>query len=265
MNPAVPQIDRWSPQRWVLAVILFFALQVGLVLALSDRVQVEPQQAVLHSSVRLLTDAAASRNLFDALAAPDPALLALIQPVGSGDLPRAVLPSQETLDWAEPERWFTRSGVAMSVAFGPFVRTNAAIALRLADKLRSAPLTINVSREPALSESSLRIEGALQDRPPAGVVKLRSWRYEDVLEDSVVELWVNPAGNVFSPRLVGSATANNPAQREADQFALGVARSLRFQARPSQASGAGPGGFTTGRLIFRWHTTPPAARPQTPM
>jgi hypothetical protein len=83
------------------------------------------------------------------------------------------------------------------------------------------------------------------------------------LTNSVVRALVNAAGEVVSVILLRpGGGAMDASQRDADQLALDLAKTLRFE--PVPRDGADPAlnpavGLSWGRIIFEWHTVPPPA------
>ncbi len=244
---------RWSWQRWLTFVALAFAAQVALIFALGGR-QLPPPRAA--TNVIRLTLADGSSEL---LALNDPTLLALPRtndfPSTAWDrMPGAPPPSFPRKEQSLPSLLATDK---LGEAFTQFMRTNV-----------FAPQTNSFKPEPRLSEpvlvappafpenSSRRIEGGLAGRTLLSPVSLTNWPYADVIPPSQVQVGVDAAGDVFSAVLL---PLDNPGEGAglhsydaADQFALELARQLRFAPAPGPAE---------GRLIFNWRTVPPPASP----
>lgn len=82
-----------------------------------------------------------------------------------------------------------------------------------------------------------------------------------MLADTRVQVFVNKEGLLFSPRLVNS-DGRQPAQRAADQHALDLTRTIRFEPM-SAATGSRIPTFVEATLVFEWHTIePPALAPK---
>ena len=140
-------------------------------------------------------------------------------------------------------------------AFQTFVQTNVATPSAVPDKPVAQPAPQTVAEAPPPGRSTLRFEGELKARSLTEPVQPRSWQHTNLLADSVVQVFVNAAGEVFSPRLVSGGAAKDAVQNAADRHALDVGRALRF--KPLPAAGAG---YTPGAIVFHWHVTaPPAA------
>jgi TonB family protein len=107
--------------------------------------------------------------------------------------------------------------------------------------------TLPVEPAPA-QNSTMQIEGELAQRQLLpSQISLTNWPYADVLAPCVVQVLVDAAGNVVSTVLLTPSGYD-----AADQSALEIARALRFTPLSH---------LTFGRIIFNWHTVPPAASP----
>lgn len=103
----------------------------------------------------------------------------------------------------------------------------------------------------AEGKSRLRVAGDLVGRPLLRSVELRSQTGASILKNSEVQVSVEPDGTVFSAALVSGSGS-----KEADLYALNVARSLCFEPTRSDglSSSAKMEGVTWGKLIFEWYT-----------
>ena len=90
----------------------------------------------------------------------------------------------------------------------------------------------------------MQIEGELAQRQLPSEISLTNWPYADVLQPCVVQVLVDAAGNVVSTVILTSSGYD-----AADQRALELARALSF--KPASR-------LAVGRVIFNWHTVPPA-------
>jgi hypothetical protein len=121
-----------------------------------------------------------------------------------------------------------------------------------------------ILNELVITQSVLRIEGQLTQRPLLASVNLPVWGHSEVVADSVVQLAVHPNGATVSARLTASCGLS-----VADQYAVSVAKAAQF--RPLDAGQAGaaqsPLPLTWGVMVFQWRTTnlagasDPMARP----
>src|SRR6185436_6150772 len=108
--------------------------------------------------------------------------------------------------------------------------------------------------EPLAGQSRLRIEGGIALRPPSKGIALPAWPRADILSNSVVRVAIDADGRPLFPAL--SAESGLP---EADLAALKIAAATRFRALPhADRDGSGTGPLAWGKMIFEWHTVPPA-------
>ena len=154
--------------------------------------------------------------------------------------------------WTEPPRWLPLSETGLGAAVGEFLQTNLFAKLPLDFKPSPELSAPGLPLEPALAQNStMQIEGGLAQRALPFEMSLTNWPYADVLAPCVVQVLVNPAGNVISavvlPPEDGLAAGGH--YDAADQRALELARTLSF--RPALQP-------TVGKIIFNWHTVPPA-------
>jgi hypothetical protein len=142
--------------------------------------------------------------------------------------------------------------------FSLFVRTSAPPSL---ETLISFEPTVRAPEfsfpSPGPARPTVRFEGDLSKRHPlSGKLDLLPRPHADQLTNSVVQLWVDAVGNTFSAVLLAPrGSAKEGDQYEADQYALQVARSLRFAptgvSGPARPKSAAPE-LTLGTMIFEW-------------
>lgn len=246
---------RWNLRRWGLVVLLILTIEVSLVAMLSWRpgetLPAVPRQAAL----RFVTDPALERRLRDLDWMPDPARFAAPGRRGfTASLWRpAPLPELPWLPRSDPPRWLEQplegdAGLTTFTIESP--RRLPRVGNYPAPVLQLRP----IEGPPLPSHSWLKVEGDLAGRTVVAVGTLPVWPLEDVLPPSIVQVVVGPEGSVLSATLqppgCGLAAADNQA--------LELARSIRFEALPVNQSG-----LAWGRLVFRWATVPPPATDDT--
>ena len=98
------------------------------------------------------------------------------------------------------------------------------------------------------------LEWDLAQRRLLTPLSLRSWLNPDILTNSVVRIAVDSEGRPVSPTLLlGSGS------READQYALELARAARFEPvrhNPADSALKPAADLSLVRMVFRWHTLP---------
>lgn len=258
MNAATPAEPRWTWRHWGYVIGGVLVLQTGLLLYLGQRDQVSPVRPTFRTAVHFVTDGWLSEQLARLPGVTDPTLLALpAQSSFSGaawmrEAPLGYRPEP----WSEPARWLSLDGRALGGGFAQLVATNLLTPPTIADKpalpmLRYEP---TFPSDPLPTQSTLRIEGELASRPLFRPVELPAWAHYELLSNSVVQILVDAEGFTLSTEPLSGCGLP-----EADRHALKLANAARFQPLPRAARDAtGRGPLAWGKLIFRWHTTPPA-------
>ena len=250
------QDEPWSPIRWIIAIALVFGLHIGLIYALGSRKPIEMRAVKNAPAVQLTT----SLNEFQQL--DDPTLFALPHPRGFAAATWLRLPqiAFTPFRWTEPPRLLALPLQQLGETFLRFANTNAYPRLEI-QSLASVQFT---KVEPLETfdtfprESRLLVNGSLTERRFLNVpANLPAWSpAAEPLTNTLVRVFVDARGNVFSPVLQRPGSGS----READQFALKLARDAKFSAGQK-----GGDTLTKGLLIFEWQTLPktnaPAATP----
>jgi hypothetical protein len=248
LEPVSPLKKSWSGTRWVVVLLVAFAAHVGFIIAFAEK---KPATPLPVTKVPKLTLADNSDEL---LALRNPTLFALPQqrdfPAVSGLKTNEV--KSPSFRWTEPPRWLPLSETRLGAAVSEFLQTNSFAKLTLDFKPAPQLSAPSLPLEPALAQNStMHIEGELAQRQLPSEISLTNWPYPDVLAPCVVQVLVNPAGDVISAVVLPSedGLAAGAHYDAADQRALELARSLRFQPAPQP---------TVGKIIFNWHTVSPA-------
>jgi len=239
----------WPLNRWLMLIVLVFAVHVLLLFVFGARKQVVSRAAADAPTLRL---ADSSDEL---LALKDPTLFALPR---SGDFVTAAwsqppVVTQPSFRWMEPPRWLPLSADELMAVFSQFMQSNrvASFALQLKPPVKlSAP---SPPFGPALAQNStMRVEGDLTQRRLLTPMELPSWPYADVIAPTKVQVLVDEAGDVVSATLLPSDNSLEALSHSdaADQRALELARAAHFA--PATR-------LTIGQMIFTWRTVPPPA------
>ena len=257
MNPAETIPDSWATRQWWWAVGLVFGGQLLLVFLFSDRTPVTSRPAADATTFSLALDSISNQRLNDSMVVGDPTIFALANPRGFSGRVWLTLPSLDhpLAAWTEPPSWLPATSTKLGNVFIRFVETNAATPIHRADKPAPQLTELALASESLPQQSTLRVEGALKARLLATQLALPVWTHGDVLRASVVQVFVKPDGEIFSATLLAGSGL-----KAADDGALKLANTIRFQPL-KPASTAAPTGFTTGTLIFNWHTVAPAVPP----
>jgi len=252
-NPALsalagpkPQGEGWSKTKWLTVITLIFAAHLAIIFAFGEKKQITPRPVTNVPSLKL------AGNSAELLALDDPTLFTLPHLEGFAgpawlQPPRVQFHRQ---DWTEQPRWLPMSAENLGATFSRFMQTNSFAGHPL-DFKPEAKLNAPPPVESALAQhSTLQVQGELAQRQLLDEIRLPSLQYNDVIAPSIVQVFVDAAGNVFSPVLLPSENSQEASSHydTADQRALELARSLRFAPSSSQ--------MTFGKLIFNWHTVP---------
>ncbi len=264
MNAVAAESPGWSRRQMGLIIAGLMLAQTGIIFWL-DRGAIP---------ARGVTAAGLTESLPlgpEGVWAEDPALLALAHPEGFSGRVWAHLPPPEypVTEWNERARWLDPSVDRLGEALRGYVQTNGLRSLEVAR--RPDPQLEHPEIYPMLeltpTQSTLRIEGSLANRPLLAAPLLTAWPATNtVLAATEVQIVVDPGGRVLT------VTPLTPSgSKDADNAALSLARELRFTAAPGATGGGEPapvGRLDWGRLIFQWQTIapPPAtnASPGTP-
>lgn len=232
---------RWSPRRWWLTIALFFVLQTAVIFWISALAPAPPAPRAV-PAVRPFDPAAAPEAIRQYLDAESPFLFSsadwrgfsgpgwLRPPPMRYEPPEASAPPSP-LSFALP-------GLAAPVSAAP---------RQVPSLLAARPDPVRLLGAAPPSASSWLLTGPLRDLPLLAGLEPPSQRHSELVGSSRVEIGVGPEGLVVSSRLVESSGLPR-----ADQEALGLARGLRFGAKPGERR-FGPA-VTWGELHIQWHT-----------
>jgi TonB family protein len=234
----------WSRTRLLTVIALVAGLQVALIFSFGEKKEILPRAVVNVPTLKL------ADNTSGQLALDDPTLFVLPSPKDFASAYWLKIHSNPAPDlrWTEPPRWLPMSTNGLGTALGQLMHNN----FSQNRPFNFAPVpelsTPTTPEEPApVQNSTMRIRGELAQRQLPLEISLTNWPYADVLAPCVVQVLVDPAGNVVSTVLLKSSS-----YKDADDKTLEVARALRFTPAANLA---------LGRIIFNWQTVRPAASP----
>jgi len=256
-GPLVP--GPWPRRKWWAFITLVFTVQLGLIFWLGERDAIRPRVAARAPALRLLDPAAPVPEL---VALADPTLFALPHRHGFSGPAWLETPTPENRPflWVEPSG---REAVDLQVdqlgaAFRRYMQTNHFAPVRPPAAPQPELFAPVVARAELLPDQSvLRITGQLASRRLLTQVELPSWPGQDpprteLVSNSVVQIIVEASGRPVSTSLLASSGC-----KDADDYALAQARTMRFEALADGMAGTTASllsGLSYGRLLFQWHT-----------
>lgn len=255
---AVPgDSHRWTPRQWFLSILGVLAFQVAVIWIAGEPTVPSPAPPQNEMALHLAADPWSAKQLENWPGLEDPTVFALPSMRGfSGKAWLTFEPmNYELKGWTEPPAFLQLGQVALAQPFLEMVSTNHASPLLIADKPMPTASFAEFAgyRVPMPTQSWCRITGPLAKRKLEQMQPLPAWPNTDLLTNSIVELFVNAEGFPISARLEVPSGL-----READQYALELARQIKFETVNGPLLAADPAkDFTWGKLIFQWHVVPP--------
>jgi TonB family protein len=253
MTSQISHAGFWTPARFWTVTLTLFILQAGLIWALAER---DHKSLALNDpefAVRLAVRPVDQAQLATALFAEDPTLFQAPDPRGfSGRAWMSTAsPAYHAAEAPAPEAWLSLEGGVwkpdpLAIPF----QNEPPLALAAPPASEFAPAEIFLALDPPPPGSAMRLTGGLARRPRLGAAPaLPSQPGVQLLKNSVVQLAVDPSGEVISARLTG-----NSGSPSADATALATARLLRFA--PITVARAA---VSWGEAVFSWQTIEPPA------
>jgi len=251
MKNVLQPCSSWTRGRFLGVMSVLFVLQTGLIFLFGERSRPQPLLAAPSVRLRALDAAINEDQLLRQFFVGDPAVFSL--PHRHGFSGRGWL-DQRPVEYQpenqlEPPKWLALDTARLGANLLVPQAGSELIPAGLAEKQArhdDPPPDFRAS-ETVATQSVFRLQGGLGDRLWGEGPSLRSLPGEKLLSNSVVQIAVDPAGEVVAARLdttCGSA--------EADADAVAKARALRFRPTPSAGS-------SWGEAIFQWHTIEPAS------
>jgi hypothetical protein len=258
---------QWSRRRMLYTAGALFVLEIAAVLLLAERSTIRMKPAEQRTVLTLAADEASLRHYAEVPALSDPTLLALPSVKGFSGGAWLNFPALDyrPRDWNEPPQWLELEAKNLTQTFEAFMGVNTRRPLLVADRptSRSTAYNLEVSTDPVSVASTVDVEGELASRSLLNRWSLPSWPRSDLLSNNVVQVVVNGAGEVVAATLLPENGESGSPQ--ADQLALNLAKAARFAPLQDATAMRQPNHrLSWGRIVFRWHTVPPATSTNTP-
>ncbi len=254
MNPPGMESAVWTRGRFLGAAAVLFLLQVALILLFADRAGRPRAPAAARTQFRALHAPLPEDQLLKVCFAGDPAVF--VWPDIHGFSGRAWL-SQRPEQYHSSNRLEAPSWLDLNMTnLGTLPPAPSVAAAPLPPDLAGPgapalePLPDFLPPETIQTQSVFRLQGEVRERWTGQPPPLPPQPSPQLLLNSVVEIGLNPAGDVLVHRLLARSGSS-----KADADALAAARALRFLPSPAP-------GIAWGQAVFEWHTseeTNPAA------
>lgn len=236
---------------WI-AVALVFAAQVAVVFWLGNPPAAAPAPRTAAPMIHL-----AGKDWQELLSLEDPTLFVLPHRNNfSGAVWVKNTPEPfEPTNTPEPARPLPLRLEQLGAAFAAFMETNTPPRFQTEMGLQFGDLNHSraVSPRPISAPSVLRVEGDLARRRLLTRFHLPAQTNSDVLNNTIVQVFVDALGNVFSAVVVAGSGNSDVDAAAVTNFA----KNVRFE--PIKAAAPGtvlPNTVTFGKLIFEWQTVP---------
>lgn len=255
MSASAESLHTWSRRQWVRVIGAIVVVQVILVFAFSQRSLPRPRGDDSLTTVKLAPEMDTVRTLAGLGAVPDPTLFALMNRQGFSA--RTWLDfsffHHSLNDWKEPAHWLALDAARFGQDFTRQVQTVELDRPLIDDKPAPRADTPEIASDISQHRSTVELSPELKGRTLVSALVLPPQAHSDILTNSIVQVVVNPYGNVLSARLVRGSGS-----KKADQAAIDLARHARFDpARPPESARLNPlSALNVGDLVFRWHTLP---------
>jgi hypothetical protein len=249
MKSAIHDASSWTRRRFLGMVGVLFVLQIGLLFLFGSRSGPQPQLSSPSVRFRSLGASVTEDQLMRQFFVGDPAVFPLPNRhgfSGRGWLNR-LPPKYQSEIQLQPPDWLALDTARLGTNFPALPSGSEAILPGLAERLTRAeePLPAFLAPENIATQSFFRLDAGLSDRLLGAAPVLGTWPSAQLLTNSIVQIAVNPTGEVVATRLETRCGA-----ADADADALAKARALRF--RPSSSAGT-----IWGEAVFQWQTTEP--------
>jgi len=246
MNGFVGALNRNG--RWIGWVTVVFLLQIGFIFWLSDYSRPQVRKPAAAPAIHL-----AGIGSAELLALSDPTLFALphFRSFSGQAWLRPPASPNHWFEWTEEPRWLPASPEEFPRVDSTASQTASLDAFEVVRASAPQQPSLVIAVPPLFREkSALKVTGSLGNRKLQSLPELPSWKFTDLITNTVVGVVVNADGIPRSERLLVRSGL-----KEADDYALKATLELRFEPLPGAERGEAslPAGMTWGELVFQWH------------
>lgn len=254
MSTAALDAQHWAGRRWVATVLIVMLGQVAIIFWLARH-----QPEIFPPRNNSPAIAIANDDIMQRLPLINPAQFALANRDGfsGGAWLETHALEYDSPEWTEPPRPLELAVNKLGDALKEHSQND--LGEMFEPPAVPEPQLDPIAPLPDLpARSAFTVEGELAQRPLLTRFKLDSWPAADILSNTVVQIGVNRDGTVFSA-VLSDAPKDSKEGKAADTYALGLARSARFQPLPRidfNHPGNADSDLQWGRFVFRWRTIP---------
>lgn len=267
-EPSTPEPrEGWSNQAMGIWVLIFFAVQVGVLFWLGgDEFDVPPHK--LHEPLRIVLETQLTPDTGPGAGFSDPTLFSRPNRRGfSGAAWRQFSGVEHQLiNWDETPRPLDNQPAALGATFRVALPDHLAFVTDIPAKRLPRSMAVEPPRLAVRAASELELRGSLANRPVVRSVSVPAMPHNEALRRTRIRIGVNTDGYVVSATVAGHLAKGDAFQATADRRALELLRGIRFEPakrtrfdRPDR-----PGVLEWGEALFHWRTIAPPKTPAAP-
>ncbi|MGZ4988118.1 MAG: hypothetical protein ACXWBP_08760 [Limisphaerales bacterium] len=241
-----PPRPHWTLGRWLFLICGFFIFQLGFAYLVADRPighgGKKEQNLIARTIPGILTEERLSKTFFTT----DPRLFPLASQHGFSGVGWMTVtrPAYQFPEEIEPPHWLALRNESLGRVKPAQPKPALPFQLGRQSTPQTEALPVFVAAVVPRTNSLARVDAKLRDRAIGLPMKLPARPSDKVLNNSVVDIAVNGAGEVVAQRLVPPGSGSD----KADEDALKRAKLLRFRALNAV-------GTLWGQAIFEWETS----------
>ena len=238
--------SRWPLARWLVLISGFFVFQLGFSYLVADRPIGHSGKKEQHLIARTIPGTLTEERLSQTFFTTDPLLFPLASQHGFSGLGwmTVIRPAYQFPEEIEPPHLLALRNESLGRVKPAQPKSELPFQLGQQSTPQTEALPVFVAAVVSRTNSLVRVDTRLRERAISLPLKLPVRPSDKVLNNSVIDIAVNGAGEVVAQRLVPPGSGSD----KADADALQHAKLLRF--RPLNAVGT-----LWGQAIFEWETS----------